>query len=81
MRPLTLKRLLWTCFGLTVLLLACIVLALKLGAVPVSVTDLVVNLGRMAIGQGDQLPTEYRLIVLDLRLPRILLGVLGGSLH
>jgi len=78
-RPLTLKRLLWTCFGLTVLLLACIVLALKLGAVPVSVTDLVVNLGRMAIGQGDQLPTEYRLIVLDLRLPRILLGVLVGT--
>ena len=34
MRPLTLKRLLWTCGGLAVLLLASVVLALKLGAVP-----------------------------------------------
>jgi iron complex transport system permease protein len=78
-RPLTLKRLLWTCAGLAVLLLACIVLALKLGAVPVSVTDVILNLGRIAIGRSDQLPTEYRLIVFDLRLPRILLGVLVGT--
>jgi iron complex transport system permease protein len=78
-RPLTLKRLLWTCAGLAVLLLACIVLALKLGAVPVSVTDVILNLGRMAIGRSDQLPTEYRLIVFDLRLPRILLDVLVGT--
>jgi iron complex transport system permease protein len=78
-RPLTLKRLLWTCGGLAVLLLACIVLALKLGAVPVSVTDVILNLGRIAIGRSDQLPTEYRLIVFDLRLPRILLGVLVGT--
>ena len=79
MRPLTLKRLLWTCVALAMLLLACIVLALKLGAVPVSVTDVILNLGRMAIGRSDQLPTEYRLIVFDLRLPRILLGVLVGT--
>jgi ABC-type Fe3+-siderophore transport system permease subunit len=78
-RPLTLKRLLWTCGALAVLLLACIVLALKLGAVPVSVTDVILNLGRIAIGRSDQLPTEYRLIVFDLRLPRILLGVLVGT--
>jgi iron complex transport system permease protein len=77
--PLTLKRLLWTCAALAVVLLACIVLALKLGAVPVSVVDLVVNLGRIAMGRSDQLPTEYRLIVFDLRLPRILLGVLVGT--
>ena len=79
MRPLTLKRLLWTCGALAAVLLACVVLALKLGAVPISVTDLVVNLGRVAIGQSDQLPTEYRLIVFDLRLPRILLGILVGA--
>jgi iron complex transport system permease protein len=78
-RPLTLKRLLWTCGALAVVLLACMVLALKLGAVPISVTDLVLNLGRVAIGQSDQLPTEYRLIVFDLRLPRILLGILVGA--
>jgi iron complex transport system permease protein len=79
MRPLTKRRLLWTCGGLSVVLFACVVLALKLGAVPISVTDLVVDLGRMAIGQSDQLPTEYRLIVFDLRLPRILLGILVGA--
>ncbi len=79
MRPLTLKRLLWTCGVLAVVLLACMVLALNLGAVPISVTDLVLNLGRVAIGQSDQLPTEYRLIVFDLRLPRILLGILVGA--
>ena len=79
MRPLTVKRLLWTCGGLALLLLASVVLALKLGAVPVSVTDLVLDLGRIAIGRADQLPTEYRLIVFDLRLPRILLGSLVGA--
>jgi iron complex transport system permease protein len=78
-RPLTLRRLLWICGGLAALLLACVVLALKLGAVPVSVTDLVVDLGRLAIGRSDALPTEYRLIVFDLRLPRILLGILVGA--
>lgn len=79
MHPLTLKRLLWTCAALAAVLLACIILALKLGAVPVSVTDLVLNLGRIAIGRSDQLPSDYRLIIFELRLPRILLGVLVGA--
>ena len=79
MRPLTVRRLLWTCGALAAVLLACVVLALKLGAVPISVTDLVWNLGRVAIGRSDQLPSEYSLIVFDLRLPRILLGILVGA--
>ena len=79
MRPLTFKRLLWTCGGLAVLLLASVVLALKLGAVPISVTDLVLDLGRIAIGRANELPSEYRMIVFDLRLPRILLGILVGA--
>ncbi|HYB61041.1 MAG TPA: iron ABC transporter permease [Methylomirabilota bacterium] len=79
MRPLTLRRLLWTCGSLVALLLVIIVVALKLGAVPVSVTDLVMSLGRVAIGRSDQLPAEYRLIVFDIRLPRILLGVMVGA--
>jgi iron complex transport system permease protein len=79
MRPLTLKRSLWTCGGLAVLLLASVLLALKLGAVPISVTELVVDLSRIAIGRADALPTEYRLIVFDLRLPRIFLGILVGA--
>lgn len=79
MRPLTVRRLLWTCAGLAALLLATVVLALKLGAVPVSVTDLVLDLGRIALGRTNELPTEYRLIIFDLRLPRILLGILVGA--
>jgi ABC-type Fe3+-siderophore transport system permease subunit len=79
MRPLTLRRLLWTCGSLSALLLACVVLALKLGAVPISVTDLLLDLGRIAIGRANELPTEYRLIVFDLRLPRIMLGILVGA--
>ena len=79
MRPLTIQRVLWTCAGLSLLLLASILLALKLGAVPVSVTDLVLDLGRIAMGRANELPTEYRLIVFDLRLPRILLGILVGA--
>jgi iron complex transport system permease protein len=80
-RPLTLRRLLWTCGLLTAVLMACVLLALKLGAVPISVTDLLWNLGRVAFGRSDQLPTEYRLIVFELRLPRIILGILvGGAL-
>ena len=55
-RPLTVRRLLWTCGSLAAVLLACVVLALKLGAVPISVTDLVWNLGRVALGRSDQLP-------------------------
>ena len=53
MRPLTLRRLLWVCGILSAVLLGCVVLALKLGAVPISVTDLVWNLGRVAIGRTD----------------------------
>ncbi|HEX4642434.1 MAG TPA: iron ABC transporter permease [Candidatus Acidoferrales bacterium] len=79
MHPLTVRRLLWTCAGLALVLLACVVLALKLGAVPVSVTELVLDLGRIVIGRANELPTEFRLIVFDLRLPRILLGILVGA--
>jgi iron complex transport system permease protein len=79
MRPLTLRRVVWTCGGLGLVLLAVVAVALKLGAVPISVTDLVMSLGRVAIGQSAQLPSEYSLIVFDLRLPRIMLGILVGA--
>ena len=79
MRPVTLKRVLWTCGLLLAVLLAMVVVAVKLGAVPISVSDLVVSLGRVAMGRSDQLPSEYRLIVFELRLPRILLGILVGA--
>jgi len=78
-RPVTLKRLAWTCGALALVLLATVAAALKLGAVPISVSDLLLSMGRVAIGRSDRLPTEYRLIVFELRLPRILLGILVGA--
>jgi len=79
MRPVTLKRLAWSCGLLLAVLLAVVLVALKLGAVPLSVSDLALNLGRVAIGRSAQLPSEYRLIIFELRLPRILLGILVGA--
>jgi len=79
MRPVTLRRVLWTCSALAAVLLAVVVLALKLGAVPISVTDLALSLGRLAIGRSDQLPSEYSVIVFGLRWPRIVLGILVGA--
>jgi iron complex transport system permease protein len=79
MRPVTLRRVLWTCSALAAVLLVVVVLALKLGAVPISVTDLALSLGRVAIGRSDQLPSEYSVIVFGLRWPRILLGILVGA--
>ncbi len=79
MRPVALRRVLWTCSALAAVLLIVVVFALKLGAVPISVTDLALSLGRVAIGRSDQLPSEYRVIVFGLRWPRIALGILVGA--
>jgi iron complex transport system permease protein len=79
MTPLTPRRVLWICGGLAALLFAVVVISLKLGAVPISVSDLVLNLGRLALGRTDELPSEYRMIVFEIRLPRILLGILVGA--
>lgn len=79
MRPLTPQRLLWVCALLAGILFVVIVLALKLGAVPVSIYGLGRDLIRVALGQSSQLSSEHRLIVFDIRLPRILLGVFVGA--
>lgn len=79
MKPLTPRRLAWICGSLVLVLLLVVVFALKVGAVPISIVDLVASLGRVAIGQSDQLPSEYSLIVFEIRLPRILLGILVGA--
>ncbi len=79
MKPLTAKRLAWICGGLVLLLLVTVIFVLRIGAVPISIVDLVTSLGRVAIGQSAQLPSEYSLIVFEIRLPRILLGILVGA--
>lgn len=79
MQPLTPRRLGIICGSLAGALLLVILISLKLGAVPISMIDLALNLGRVAIGKADQLPSEYSLIIFEIRLPRILLGVLVGA--
>ncbi|HEX9759630.1 MAG TPA: iron ABC transporter permease [Candidatus Acidoferrales bacterium] len=78
MKPLTPRRLVLICGGLLVVLLAVVLLSLKLGAVPISITDLVMSLWNTAV-HGAPLPSEYRLFIFELRLPRILLGILVGA--
>src|SRR5258708_12016348 len=79
MRPLTVERLLWTCALLAAILFVVVVIALKWGAVPVSLYGLGKDLIRVAFHRGSELSSDYRFIVFALRLPRILLGILVGA--
>jgi iron complex transport system permease protein len=79
MRALTLRRLVWICISLLIVLFAAVIVAMKVGAVPISVVDLAVNLGRVMMGRATELPSEYRMIIFDLRLPRIVLAMMVGA--
>jgi iron complex transport system permease protein len=79
MRPLTLRRMLWTCGLLLLVLLGVVLLALRLGAVPFSLGDLFQNLWWLASGHSERVSSDFRLIMVDIRLPRILLGILVGA--
>jgi iron complex transport system permease protein len=79
MQPLTFQRLLVRCAGLAGVLFVVVVLALKLGAVPVSLYGLANDLIRFAFHQTKELSSNYSLIVFDIRLPRILLGIFVGA--
>ena len=79
MQPLTLGRVASRCALLGALLFIVIVIALKLGAVPVSLYALARALVRVALRQTSELPSDYRLIIFDIRLPRILLGTFVGA--
>jgi iron complex transport system permease protein len=78
-RPLTLRRLLFQCFLLVLILFVVVVVALKFGAVPVSLYALGRDLFRVVFGQSSQISTDYGLIVVNIRLPRILLGIIVGA--
>lgn len=78
MRPLTLSRLLLQCLILAAILFCVMVLALKFGAIHVSLYGLGRDLLRFFMGKTTEISSEYSLI-LNLRLPRILLGVLVGA--
>ena len=79
MRPLTLRRTVWTCVFLAAVLLGVMLLALRLGAVPFSLGDLGENLWWLASGQSERVSTDFRLIMVEIRFPRILLGMLVGA--
>lgn len=79
MRPLTYTRVAAHCAILAAILFTVVVVALKMGAVPVSLYGLGRDLIRVAFQQSSQLSTEYKLIVFDIRLPRILLGIFVGA--
>ncbi len=79
MRPLTFSRVLTYCAILAAILFVVVVIALKLGAVPVSLYGLGQDLLRVLFRQTSQLSTEYQLIIFDIRLPRILLAIFVGA--
>jgi ABC-type Fe3+-siderophore transport system permease subunit len=79
MRPLTFQGVLLRCGALTVVLFVVVVIALKLGAVPVSLYGLGLDLLRVLLRKTSELSSNYDLIVIDIRLPRILLAIIVGA--
>src|SRR6201993_2487589 len=79
MRPLTLGRLFVRCGILAVILFVVVVIALKLGAVQVSLYGLGRDLISVMLRQSSAISTDYGMIVLDIRLPRILLAIVVGA--
>jgi len=79
MRPLTSRRVLWICAALLGVLFLAVVIALRMGAYPISVGDIVMTLVNGAIGRRERIPSEFWLVVFGLRLPRIALGILVGA--
>src|SRR5215467_1663762 len=79
MQPLTLGRLFLRCGMLLLILFVTVVIALKLGAVQVSLYGLGRDLIRVLLRQSSGLSTDYGMIVVDIRLPRILLAIVVGA--
>src|SRR5260221_4956189 len=78
MRPLTVGRLLTQCAILGAILFCVMVIALKFGAVHVSLYGLGRDLLRVLMGKNTEISINYSLI-LNLRLPRIFLSVIVGA--
>jgi iron complex transport system permease protein len=78
MKPLTLKRVLWTSAALLAVLFGVCIVAIKVGAVQIPIADLAANLGRLIIGRGAQIPSDYQ-VAFGYRLPRIELAILVGA--
>ncbi len=79
MRSMTPRRITSICAVLAGILFVVVVLSLKVGAYPISISDAVATLARGAIGHWNAIPSSDRLVVFGLRLPRIALGILVGA--
>jgi iron complex transport system permease protein len=79
MRPLTLRRLLGQCALMAFILFVVVVVALKLGAVPVSLYGLARDLIQVLLHQTNAISSDYRMIINEIRLPRIVLGIFVGA--
>src|SRR5690349_7903024 len=79
MQPLTFRKLVFHCLLLLLILFVVVVIALKFGAVPVSLYALGRDLLRVVFGQSSQISTDYGLIIVNIRLPRILLAIVVGA--
>ena len=79
MRPLTFQGVIWRCGILAIILFVVVVIALKLGAVPVSLYGLGLDLLHVLLRKTSELSSNYNMIVYDIRLPRILLAIVVGA--
>jgi iron complex transport system permease protein len=79
MRPLRARHVLLRCGLLAVILFIVVVIALKLGAVQVSLYGLGRDILSLMLGKTNAISSDYSLIIQDIRLPRILLGILVGA--
>src|ERR1700724_480802 len=79
MRPLAFERLFSQCAALAGILFVVVIIALKAGAVEVSLFALGRDLIRGIVHHGGEKKNDYGLIVMNIRLPRILLGIFVGA--
>lgn len=79
MRPLTLERMILRCAVLVAILFVVVVIALKMGAVQVSLYGLARDLLSVLFRHTKAISSDYGMIVMDIRLPRILLGLVVGA--
>src|SRR5260221_11820470 len=79
MQPLTMGKVAVRCGILAVILFVVVVIALKFGAVPVSLYGLAKDLIGVLIGRSSEISSEYGMIIREIRLPRIALGIFVGA--
>jgi iron complex transport system permease protein len=79
MHALTPRRLLLICAMLAGVLALVVLVSLKFGTRTISLGDLALMLYHTFTGQSDQVSSEYRLIVFDIRWPRIVLAMIVGA--